>query len=248
LVLSFLFRLPPNLNGSSGAAAEWMMGELLPKIHRRGIAQFADLAWDNDPQLAPYFDRYLQTARLMGWRCKIHADRRDPAAAIEMALRHQVISIDHLEHVTEAGAAQLSGSSVMVNLLPCAAFQDGQCPPARALIDGGVGVALGTNFNPQHTPTVNMQASLSMSCWRLRMSIEEAITAATINSAHSLGCSDRVGSVEPGKSADIVLLNTSDYRDLGANLGSNLVHMTIKRGKMIYKEGAVAHSAEAIGC
>jgi imidazolonepropionase len=83
-----------------------------------------------------------------------------------------------------------------------------------ALIDNGVGVGLGTHFNPQYTPTVNMQASLSMGCWRLRMSIEEAITAATINSSHCLGCSDRIGSIEPGKSADIVLLNTCDYRDL----------------------------------
>jgi imidazolonepropionase-like amidohydrolase len=80
------------------------------------------------------------------------------------------------------------------------------------------------------------------------MSIEEAITAATINSSHCLGCSDRIGFIEPGKSMDIVLLSNCDYRDLGVNLGSNLVHMTMKRGKVIYKEGAVApHSAEAIG-
>jgi imidazolonepropionase len=240
LLPSFLFRLPPSLNGGSGTAAAWVMTELLLKIHRRGIAQFADLAWDDDPQLAPYFDRYLQTARTMGWRCRIHADQQDPARAIEMAVRHGVLTIDHLEHTTEAQAALLSGSGIIVTLLPCAAFQGGQCPPARALIDQGVAVAIGTNFNPQHTPTLNKQASITMACWRLGLGIEEAITAATFNSAHALGCADRVGSIEPGKSADIVLLNACDYPDLAANLGSNLVHLTMKRGKLIYKEGVVA--------
>src|SRR5262249_27475010 len=152
-------------------------------------------------------------ARDLGFRCRIHADHQDPAVAIDMALRHGVISIDHLEHVSEAGAAMLAGSGIMVNLLPCASFHGGQIAPARALIDKGVAVALGSNFNPQHTPTLNMQACISMACSRLGMSIEEAVTAVTLNSAHALGCGDRVGSIEPGKAADIVLLNTSDYRD-----------------------------------
>jgi imidazolonepropionase len=79
-----------------------------------------------------------------------------------------------------------------------------------------------------------------MACWRFGMTIEEAITAATFNSACALGCAGRVGSIEPGKSADLILLNANDYHDLAGNLGSNLVHLTMKRGKFIYKEGAVA--------
>lgn len=240
LLPSFLFRLPASLNENTGRVAEWVLAELLPKIRRRGIAQFADLAWDSDPQLTPYFDRYLQAAREIGFRCKIHADNQDPASAIDMALRHRVMTIDHLEYVSETGAALLAQAGIMVTLLPCASFHNGQSAPARLLIDQGVPIALGTNFNPQHTPTLNMQAGISLACWRLGMSIEEAVTAATVNSAHALGCGDRVGSIEPGKSADLILLNTSDYHDLGANLGSNLVHLTMKRGKVIYKEAVVA--------
>jgi imidazolonepropionase len=243
LIPSFLFRLPTNLNGETGAAAEWMTSELLPKIRRRGIAQFADLAWDADPQRAQYFDRYLQSARELGFACKIHADHRSPAKAVEMALRHRVLSIDHLEYADESAAAQLADAGIIATLLPCASAGNGCAPPARALIEAGVPVALGTNFNPHHTPTLNMQAVVAMACWRFGMTAEEAICGATFNSACALGCADRVGSLEPGKSADLILLNATDYRDLSGNLGTNLVHITMKRGKFIYKEGVVAPRA-----
>src|SRR5262249_20094316 len=185
-------------------------------------------------------DRYLASAREMGFACKIHADRQSPAAAIEMALRHQVVSIDHLEHAGQAAAKILGNAGIMTTLLPCAAFDQSCAAPARPPVDAGAAVALGTNFNPHHTPTLNMQAVVTMACWRLGMSIEEAICAATFNSAHVLGFAPRVGSIEPGKSADLILLNTGEYRDLAGNLGTNLVHLTMKRGKFIYKEGAVA--------
>jgi len=240
VIPSFLFRLPASLNGDTGAAAEFIMGEFLPKIRRRGTAQFADLAWDADPNLAGYFNRYLESARGMGFACKIHADQQSPADAIEMALRHRVVSIDHLEHAGATGAPQLAEAGIMATLLPCAGPGSDCAPPARALIDAGVSIALGTNFNPYHTPTLNMQAVVAMACWRFGMTTEEAITAATVNSAWALGCAGRVGSLEPGKSADLILLNANDYRDLSGNLGTNLVHMTMKRGRFIYKEGIVA--------
>jgi imidazolonepropionase len=85
-----------------------------------------------------------------------------------------------------------------------------------------------------------MQTVVALACGRLGMSVEEAICAATINGAHALGCADRVGSLEPGKAADLLVLNAGHYRDLEHSLGTNLVHLTMKRGKLIYKEGEVA--------
>ena len=137
----------------------------------------------------------------------------------------------------------------MATLLPSACFGgDGRDAPARALIDAGVAVALGSNFNPHHTQTLNMQAVVALACGRLGMTIEEAISAATINGAYALGCADKVGSLEPGKSADLLILNAGHYRDLEHSLGTNLVHLTMKRGKFIYKEGEVAPLAADDSC
>jgi imidazolonepropionase len=240
LIPSFLFRLPPELNGGSASATEWVLTELLPKIRRRGIAHFADLAWDCDPALLPLFDRYLQAAHRLGFACKIHADGSSPAAAIHLAAQHKVMSIDHLEHATGLQARQIAEAGIMATLLPCASFNaEGPDAPARALIDAGVAVALGTNFNPHHNPMLSMQAVTALACGRLGMTIEEALSAATINGAHALGCAEKVGSLEPGKTADLLILNTGHYRDLELSLGTNLVHRTMKRGIVIYREGEV---------
>ena len=241
LIPSFLFRLPGDLNPGSTHATEQAVSQLLPKLRRRGVARFADLAWDCDPALIPCFDRYLEAARLLGFHRRIHADGSHPSAAIALAVRHQVVGIDHLEHATASQAIQIAESGIIVTLLPNPSFGgDAREAPARALIDAGVAVALGSNFNPHHTPALNMQAVVAFACCRLKMSIEEAIAAATINGAHALACADQVGSLEPGKSADLVILNTGDYRTLQYSLGTNLVHLTMKRGKFIYQEGEVA--------
>jgi imidazolonepropionase len=241
LIPSFLLHLPQDSNGGSRDAIEWVVRELLPKIRRRGIALFADLAWDCDPALLPCFDRYLGAARDLGLGRKIHADGVGPAAAIELAALHLAVSIDHLEHATACQVMQIAAAGIIATLLPTASFRgDGAVAPARALIDAGVPVALGSNFNPHYAPALNMQTVIALACGRLGMTIEEAITGATVNAAHALGCADKVGSLEPGKSADLLILNAGDYRDLEYSLGTNLVHLTMKRGKFIYKEGDVA--------
>jgi imidazolonepropionase len=241
LVPSFLFRLPGDLNGRSAQATEWVVNELLPKVRRRGVARFADLAWNCDPALMSCFERYLKAARELGFGLKIHAHGDSPAAAVALAAQHFVTTIDHLEHASDSLAAQLAETDIVTTLLPSSPFRgQGREAPARALIDAGVAVALGSNFNPHDSPTFSMQTVVALACGRLGMSIEEAICAATINGAHALGCQERVGSLEPGKAADLVVLNAGHYHDLEHSLGTNLVHLTMKGGKFIYKEGNVA--------
>jgi imidazolonepropionase len=243
LCTSYLFRLPLAIeDGAAMGVAEWAAAELLPKIRRRRWAVFADLAWNPNPALLPAFERYLKAARGLGFACKIHADGPSPAPAIDLAIRHGAVGIDHLEYATEFHGRQLAAAGIFVTLLPGVSFhKDGQAPPVRSLIDSGVALALGTNFNPNHTPMLNMQTVVALACWHFRMTLEEAISAATINGAYALGCADRVGSLEKDKSADLVILNADNYRDLSTGIGTNLVHLTMKRGRIIYKEGAVAH-------
>lgn len=242
VIPSFLFRLPhrDTEDSSFHEAAAWVLCDLLPKIWKRGVAQFADVAWDSDPERHQYFERYLQVAHGLGFPCKIHADQLEPLPAMAMALNHIVVSIDHLEHATDEEAAMLGPAGVMSTLLPCASFFDDRHAPARALVDSGVAIALATNFNPYHTPTLNMQTAVSLACLRMGLTVAEAISAATINGAHALSCANRLGSLEPGKSADLLLLNVPDYRHLAHTLGTNVVHLTMKRGEIIYREGAVA--------
>ncbi len=242
VIASYFFQLPRTLERASlPDNVERVADELLPKIRRRHGADFADLAWDSDPALLPHFDRYLSAARGLGFACRIHTDGPGPAAgAVALALRHGVAGMEHIEHVGESEIRQLAGAGIMATLLPGVSFPDnGPAPPARALIDAGVAVALGTNFNPHHAPILSMQTIVALACWRLRMTLEEALSAATINGAYALGCGDRTGSLELGKSADLVILNAGDYRDLATSIGTNLVHLTMKRGKFIYKEGDV---------
>jgi imidazolonepropionase len=244
VVPTFLFHLSSLDFDGAGAireAADRICTSLLPKICNRSLARFTDLAWNSNPDFSDSFARYLQTARGLGFACKIHADQLSSAAAIQLAVEQSAVSIDHLEYATPAEVSLLTGACTIATLLPCASFQTGRpSAPARALIDAGAPVALASNFSPHFFPTLNMQTVVALACLRMGMTPAEAISAATINGAHALGCADRVGSLEPGKSADVLILNVSDYRELADHFGMNLVRMTMKHGAFVYKEGDVA--------
>jgi imidazolonepropionase len=244
VVATFLLQVPPGDPYDEPEAAggcDWVLNEFLPRICVRRLAAFADLIWPEQSGQAAYSEEYLRVAKALGMERKLHADGPAPSAAIAAAIESGAVSIDHLEHATAADAERLGRSGTIATLLPCASFHsEGRYAPARTIIEAGAPVALATNFNPHHTPTLNMQAVINLACLRMGMSPAEAITAATINGAHALGCADKHGSLEPGKLADLLILNISDYRELAHHFGTNLVHSTMKRGEFIYEEGPVA--------
>jgi imidazolonepropionase len=244
VVATFLLRSPrshPFGESETAGGGDWLYSEFLPKIRRRRLAAFADLFWDEQSGPVLYSAEYLRKARDLGLQRKLHAEGLVPSAAIAAAIEAGVTSIDHLEYATAADAELLGRNGTIATLLPCASFHsEGRYAPARALIEAGAPVALATNFNPRHTPTLNMQAVINLACLRMGMTPAEAITAATINGAHAVGCAGKVGSLEPGKLADLLILNISDYRELAHHFGTNLVHSTMKRGEFIYEEGPVA--------
>jgi imidazolonepropionase len=242
VVATFLFRLPRSEEGGSvrnREAVDWVLGELLPKIRRRRFARFADVAWESDGALNETYSRFLTEASRMGFVCKVHAGHESTAEAIAAAVRHLAVSVDHLEHASAEEVKMLAESGTMATLLPLTSFPGGRSAPARALIEAGIPVALASNFSPRHNPTMNMQTVVALARANLRMTTEEAIIGATINGAHALKRADRIGSLEAGKRADLLLLNTSDYRDVTHLFGTNIVHMTMRQGEVIYREGAV---------
>jgi imidazolonepropionase len=232
---TFLLRVPP---GCSDADAEEIINELAPRIQRRGVAEFADLWWDNTSSRHDLYARFLDGAGALGMGRKVHAEGPGCAIGLALAIGVRAISVDHLEYITEDGMRLLSSARTVATLLP-AVVLDGwtPAPPVRQLVDQGAAVAIASNFNPHRTPTWNMQTVIAIACRQLAMTPQEAISAATINGAHALGRADRIGSIEPGKSADLLLLSTGDYRDLALYFGVNLVYMSIKRGVVIYREG-----------
>jgi imidazolonepropionase len=244
VIATFLLRLPPSSIGPAehwNVLETWIGEELLPRLHRRRLARFADLFWQDQPGLMAAWSRYLEVVRRSGLGSKVHAEGASPSAAVMLAAEYGATSIDHLEHATVDDANLLARVGTIATLLPCVSFHH-EIPyaPARSFIDAGAAVALATNFNPCLTPMLNMQAVIKLACCRMSMTPAEAVTAATVNGAHAVGCADRIGSLEPGKLGDVLVLNIPDYRELAHQFGTNLVHTTIKRGEIIWQEGKVA--------
>jgi imidazolonepropionase len=241
VVPTFLLRAPAAPEAEVRELARWVNRELLPTIAKRKLARFADIAWEDSAERMSCFESYLETARSLGLRGKVHAENRNLAPAITAAVSEFALSVDHMDHLAASEVPLLAGSCTIATLLPCFSCETGaRYAPARELIDGGAAVAIATNFNPAETPSPSMQTAIAMACMFMKMSPAEAITSATINGACALGRGDRTGSLEPGKLADAVILNASDYRELGRHVGVNLVNRTMKRGEFIYTEGEVA--------
>jgi imidazolonepropionase len=202
VVPTFLLRISESKIGPEAhwnAIEGWIGREFLPKLRRRRLVSFGDLHLPEQSALLSIWTRYLNLVEQTGLPLKLHAEGSAAGAAVELAMQHGIISIDHLENATAEAVAALGRSETIATLLPCHSFHhDGPYAPAHALIDAGAAVALATNYNPCLTPTLNMQAVIKLACSRMGMTAAEAVSAATINGAHALGCARQVGSLEPG--------------------------------------------------
>lgn len=231
--------VPPEFAGRPDAYIGWMCSEMLPRIRRRNMARFVDVYCERGAFRLDEAKRYLEAARQLGFALKIHAEQFSRSGGVRLAVELGAVTADHLEHANQEDISILAQSSTIGTLLPGSVFHLGlhRYAPARSLIDQGAAVALATDFNPGTSPTCNMQMVLSLACSQMRMTPAEAISAATINGAHAVCRADRAGSIEPGKLADLILLDVTDYREVPYHFGVNLVAMTMKRGKILYRQG-----------
>jgi len=233
---------PPEYDGRPNAYIDWVSTHMLPRIGAERLATFADVYCDQGAFTIEQARRYLCAAKKSGLHLKIHADQFVHTGGARLAIELGAISADHLEQANEDDARALAMSSTIATLLPGSVYHLGlhRYAPARLLIAAGATVALATDFNPGTSPTYSMPMVLSLACVEMRMTPAEAISAATINGAHAILQADRVGSLEPGKDADVIVLDAEDYREIPYHFGSNTVSMTIKRGRVLYQEGKVA--------
>lgn len=231
---------PKQFVGRPAAFADWLCSEMLPAIAKKGLARFFHLECSGPMAQALRLDvatakRCLERAQACKLITRVSFARHARSVAIDFALNAGVVSASHLEHATDADVTAIAMSRAIAVLVPAWGFQaDGQPnAPARDLLDYGASVALGSGFS-RKVPCRNMQFAIFLACRKLRMTVQEAISAATINAAHALRVSTRVGSIVPGKQADLVCLRVGDYRALGYEFGANLVGMTIKKGEVIF--------------
>jgi imidazolonepropionase len=218
-----------------------LIDKLLPEIATQKLAEFCDVFCERGAFNLAQSKQILEAGKRYGLRPRIHAEQLSRTGATQLAVKLGAASCDHLEKVNRADIRVLAKSKTVATLLPGCDFHLGlkQYAPARDLIDAGAIAALATDYNPGTSPTVSMPMILSLACTQLRMTPAEAITAATINSAYSLGRDKQIGSLEVGKLADISIFDVDDYREIPYYFGMNTCHTTIKRGHIIYSKSSL---------
>ncbi len=209
--------------------------EMLPKVAEEKLADYCDVFCDRGFFTVEETQKILEKGNQLGLRPKIHANELDFSGGIQVGVKNNALSVDHLEFTGDEEIASLLKSSTMPTLLPSTAFFLGlHYPPARKMIDAGLPVALATDYNPGSSPSGKMTFILSLACVKMKMLPEEAINAATINSAYAMGVEDMHGTITPGKEASVFI--TKEIPSLGFipySYGSDLIDTVIVKGNII---------------
>ena len=231
-----LHALPASFRGRSAEYVEEVVHRLIPGVAQRWLAEFIDCFCDRGAFSVKDCRRVFAAGKHFGLIPRIHAEQLSRTGAARLGIEFDAASADHLDKLSAADIRALARSKVVATLLPGANFHLGlkRYPPARQLLAAGAAVALATDFNPGTSPTLNMQFIMSLACTQMRMTPAEAIAASTINGACGLGRADRVGSLEAGKQADLIVLDVADYREIPYYFAVNHCVMTVKRGRIIY--------------
>jgi imidazolonepropionase len=178
--------------------------------------------------------RILQTARDLGFPIKLHADEFDNLGGASLAAELGAVSADHLVATSAGDIATLASSDTVAVALPCTPFglAEERYTPAKEILAAGGLLAIATDLNPGTAWCESMQFAIALACRYLHLTPAQAIAAATINAAAAIARTDRIGSIEVGKQADLLILSVPDYRHLGYRFGTNLVQTVIKKGKV----------------
>ncbi|MDY0392636.1 MAG: imidazolonepropionase [Candidatus Bipolaricaulis sp.] len=220
-----------------------MVEEMIPVVAGTGLARFCDVFCDQGFYTIEEARTILLAARAAGLGVKVHADELAWVGAAELAGELSATSAEHLLHVSQSGIEAMAHAGTVAVLLPGTAFVlDEPWPPARDLIAAGVPVALGTDFNPGSSPVASLPLILALAVLRMGMSPAEALVAATLNAAAAIGLADRVGSLEPGKQADLVVWDAESYEEIPYWIGQNLAWAVVARGRVGWRSSPTPSS------
>jgi imidazolonepropionase len=226
--------VPDEFQGRRADYVDLVINEMLPAA--APLAKFCDIFCE--PHVFPIADarRVLTAARAHGMGLRMHVDQLSDSGGAQLGAELRANTADHLEHTGPAGIAALKEAGVQPVLLPASVYALGSSryPDARAMIEAGLGVVLATDFNPGSSPTPSMPMICSIAVTHMKMAVAEAITASTINAACSLGLGGEIGSLEPAKAADFVILDCQDYREVGYFFGIEPIHSVYIGGERVH--------------
>ena len=221
-------------NGREDEYIDLLCNEMLPKVAEQQLAEYVDVFCDKGFFTVEQTARILETAQKYGIRGKIHANELDFSGGVQVGVRYNALSVDHLESSGEKEIEALKGSETMPTGLPgCSFFLNLPYAPLKQMINSGLSVALATDFNPGSTPSGNMKMVISLACIKMRLTPAQAINAATINGAYALGISDTHGSITAGKRANLfITTEISSIAYIPYSYTEPMVDTVILNGKM----------------
>lgn len=229
--------IPAEFSDQREKYVELVIEKMLPDVAREELAEYCDVFCETKVFSTEESRRILTAARELGLGLRIHADQLSLSGGAKLASELKAATADHLEHTDSEGVVALQRAGVQPVLLPASVYALGahRYPAAREMIAAGLAVVLATDFNPGSSPTPSMLQVLSLAATQLKMTSAESITATTINAAYSLNRGKKVGSLEQGKSADFVIHDCEDYRELSYFFG-------IEHASQVYVGGKIAFS------
>lgn len=215
-----------------------LVDEIHPSIARRGLAEAVDVFCEEGVFDLDQTRRLLTDAASLGWRIHLHADELTPMGGTELAVEFNALSADHVMCITDAGIAALAESETIGVLLPGTSFfLRSDYAPVRRMVEAGCAVALATDCNPGSSPTESMPMILALATLQMGLTIEEALTGATLNAAAAIDRAAEIGSLEVGKRADIAVLNGPSYHHLVYHYGVNPIRHVVKNGEVVVRDG-----------
>ncbi len=230
---------PPEFADDREGYVKLLIEEMIPAVAETGLCEYCDVFCEEGVYTVDQARRVLVAAREAGMRPRLHADEFAPSGAAELAAELDAASADHLSAVSDAGIRALAESATIGTILPGTTFSV-RIPGANArrLVEEGVALAIATDLNPGSCAIESMGVIVGLACLHTGLLPSEAFVAATINAAFAIDRADRVGSLAPGKQADVLILDVPDYRCVPYRFGTNHVRTVLKKGKIVVDLGA----------
>lgn len=227
---------PPEYKNDRKKYIDIIVNEMIPHVAEQNLAEFCDAFCESTAFNAKEVDEIFTAAKNNNLELKLHTEQFNNIGGLDVALKHNAISVDHLEVFKDEQIELFKNSETVAVVLPGVSFfLDYDYAPARKLIENNIPVALATDYNPGSSHIANLNFIMSLAALKMKLSIEEVITSVTINAARAVNRETEIGSIEVGKKADLAIFDCDNYAEIVYQVGKNICEMTIKEGKVVYK-------------